>query len=233
MASDHRTICLFCQNPLDGSDEHIIPKSINGRLRSSLLICSQCNAKFGQEIDPVAKKNFNMLLLSLGIGNPSSMQMNDINGDPYLLRKNQSIVPVKPEVTLHRDNTPGIRIKGKSKDVKSLMDKVTKRLKAIGLKPVFKEVENIPTIAALSVEHKITITEDLCLLLNKIALEFYYLKSTNLESVNDARLKVHNRDQEIKNVFFTNYNLEIREYDLGETSHIVKSEYKTKPFTLI
>ncbi|RYZ18782.1 MAG: hypothetical protein EOO10_25255 [Chitinophagaceae bacterium] len=53
-----KATCIFCSNPLDGSDEHIIPDSLNGRLHSKGIICSDCNQHFGEKLDPVLKECF-------------------------------------------------------------------------------------------------------------------------------------------------------------------------------
>ncbi|WP_367182322.1 HNH endonuclease [uncultured Aquimarina sp.] len=54
--------CFFCTNDLDNSDEHIILNSLNGKLHSKEIICSECNNFFGAKLDSVAKDFFNPIL---------------------------------------------------------------------------------------------------------------------------------------------------------------------------
>ena len=76
--------CLFCKNPLDGSDEHIIPDSLNGRIHSKKIICYNCNSNvFGKKIDPVGKEFFDYLLLVFPI--PKEAIMNTSRKKPSLL----------------------------------------------------------------------------------------------------------------------------------------------------
>jgi 5-methylcytosine-specific restriction endonuclease McrA len=57
-------ICYLCPTPLNGeniSDEHIIPDSIGGRLKTDTLLCDTCNKKTGQLFDSVFAKYGNIL----------------------------------------------------------------------------------------------------------------------------------------------------------------------------
>jgi len=94
------TSCIFCQKPLDGSDEHIIPDSLNGRLHSKDLICAACNQKFGIKLDPVIKETLKFILFALGIGNVKKMQVTDQDGKFYTVDQAGVMKPVAPEVQL-------------------------------------------------------------------------------------------------------------------------------------
>lgn len=66
--------CIFCTNPLDGSDEHIIPESLNGRLHSKEIICHDCNVKkFGSNVDTILSQTFSQFILLLGLKNARTL----------------------------------------------------------------------------------------------------------------------------------------------------------------
>lgn len=67
--------CIFCKKQIDGSDEHVIPESLNGKLHSKTLICKKCNQKFGGKLDPILKETLFMQLHLLGFENAKSFRV--------------------------------------------------------------------------------------------------------------------------------------------------------------
>lgn len=61
--------CIFCNSSLDAKTkpEHIIPCSIGGRKTSRTIVCSQCNADLGNEVDEPFAKSFELLRNQLNI----------------------------------------------------------------------------------------------------------------------------------------------------------------------
>ncbi|QVI34750.1 hypothetical protein KG086_13500 [Lacticaseibacillus chiayiensis] len=57
--------CLFCNQPLDGSKEHIIPAAFAGKKTCSSIICKKTNNLLGRYIDSVSD-DFSPLLLMQG-----------------------------------------------------------------------------------------------------------------------------------------------------------------------
>ena len=54
--------CIFCNVfPDQFTVEHIIPSCIRGKLKSSKLICRNCNSQFGTELDVVLKNRFELI----------------------------------------------------------------------------------------------------------------------------------------------------------------------------
>jgi hypothetical protein len=53
--------CYLCKNEITEQNitiEHIILNSMGGRLKSSNLICKECNSKFGDSFDAKLSKQF-------------------------------------------------------------------------------------------------------------------------------------------------------------------------------
>jgi hypothetical protein len=91
--------CVFCDELLDDSDEHIIPACLNGRLRSKNIVCHKCNTvKFGLRLDPVVKKLVNTTLLVLGLENGNAIHSEDPGGTKYLFGKKGKVFHIKPEL---------------------------------------------------------------------------------------------------------------------------------------
>src|SRR5690606_2796663 len=62
--------CYNCLSEItreNKSLEHIIPNSIGGKLKSSTLLCRDCNSTFGETIDTELAKSYNNLVALLGI----------------------------------------------------------------------------------------------------------------------------------------------------------------------
>lgn len=133
--------CLFCQQSLDNSKEHIIPKSINGRLTSRDIICSKCNSFFGRYLDPVYKEFLNPLLLIFGLENAQAVQFENGEKEKYIVDKNMAVRPVKPTQLFVRTEK-GIRyeIEGTPKQVKSAVSSLNKKLAPYNIRLTTSEV---------------------------------------------------------------------------------------------
>jgi len=173
--------CIFCTNVLNGSDEHIIPDSVNGRLHTRELICSDCNQKFGNKLDPVIKESLQFVLFALGIGNVKKMQVKDQDGKAYLVDQAGNMKHVAPEVEVFKigDQT-GISVTGeKNVAVRAFAKKATRTFGAHALKLMdegkFQFNEKTTFLSEVSAPAKIEITSKLKLAINKIITEFFCL----------------------------------------------------------
>lgn len=55
-------VCIYCGAPPDGSDEHIVPESLNGRLILPNATCKTCKDTINHEIEtPLAAKHYKTL----------------------------------------------------------------------------------------------------------------------------------------------------------------------------
>lgn len=50
--------CIYCSNPVDGSEQHIIPSAIGGQWESSAIVCSACNLALGNSLDKSLASRF-------------------------------------------------------------------------------------------------------------------------------------------------------------------------------
>jgi hypothetical protein len=219
-----REKCIFCNNPLDGSDEHIIPESVNGRLHSKLLICHNCNSnKFGRSIDPVLAEIFKTLLLLLGLKNARPLQLEAPDGRKYIMDHKGKVSQVAPEFSVEKKD--GLTYISVSGDFKNTIRKFAK-LAAPFWKPgqdannvkLTKPEDNNPPLRA---EFKIEVTDRLILMLNKIILEFHAHNHLDLAIISDLLAKVNKLDLSLDNVIFTNFYQEIREFGNEEISHLL------------
>ncbi|RNI24063.1 HNH endonuclease [Rufibacter latericius] len=219
-----RESCIFCHSPLDGSDEHIIPESVNGRLHSKQLICHHCNSKkFGRHLDPVLAETFKTVGHLLGLKKARPLQVQDPSGRKYLMEKSGKVSVVAPEYQVQRkDGFTYINVTG---DPKNTLRKFAKLAapywnpdhKSENLKVSTSEGDNPP----LSAELKIEVTGALVLLINKIILEFYAHCGLDLRLVTGLTERVNALDFTVDNVFFTNFRQEVREFGNEEISHLI------------
>lgn len=161
---------------MDDSDEHIIPVSINGRLHSRQLICSNCNSKvFGLKIDPEIKRLLNPLLLMIGFKNANSLQAVGIESDRYVVNKNHEIIPIRPNIKVYKkDGKIAVNMVGDKKNTMSLLKKTTEKLEKKGFRQAeTKIIEEKSRLPILSLAFKIELTSALVVFLNKIAIEYY------------------------------------------------------------
>jgi 5-methylcytosine-specific restriction endonuclease McrA len=216
--------CCFCRNPLDNSDEHIIPSCLKGRLHSKDLICSECNSKkFGAKLEPVTKTIFNPLLLILNLENAKSVHTKDPDGKEYLLSKKGNVSVVRPELSeVKRDGKTFINVTGDKKNAIKFFEKKALDLLKKGYKPLSYSVDEISEpVPPLSFEWKFEIIPEIILQLNKIAVEFYIYSGLNLNYIKHIAERVNALDKKLKNVIFCNWSGEIRETKPEEISHLI------------
>lgn len=216
--------CIFCDNSLDNSDEHIIPDCLNGRLRSTKLICHSCNTKkFGKNIDPIVKKLFNTTLLVLGLKNANSVHSEDPEGTKYLYSKTGEVFPIKPELTeIKVDGKTYISVYGDKKNSIKYLSKHTADLLKKGYKPIKFDIKEINgSTPPLQIESNFEITQEIILELNKIAIEFYAYSGLALSQVKQLAERVNVLDRELNNVIFCNWEGEIRNMGQQEISHLI------------
>lgn len=216
--------CIFCKSPLDKSDEHIIPQSVNGTLHSTNLICHNCNSNFfGRHIDPVIKKLLNPLLIALGWENANSLQGEDIDGIQYVVNKGFKSKPVRP---IKKEKNFGgqklISITGDPKNTLKMFQKEAQKLneqgKTVASYSISEIKDNSPFIR---VKWEIEISPELILLMNKIAVEFYALNNLDYSFIEELCKRIRKYDKSLANIIFCNQRNEIRDFESNEVSHII------------
>lgn len=225
-----RMNCIFCPNPLDNSDEHLIPDSINGRLHSSKIICSSCNNRFGIFVDPIFKELLNPMLLAFSIKNANGVRAEGLGGEKYNYDKTGKVSPVRDEIIFtERDNQTFIRIQGGTKSalktIKRQVEKFEKKgykLKELGAAKITTE-HNL-----LRIKFDLKYSPKLALGLNKIATEYYALCGLDTNLIKDLLKEVKDLSEKISNTVLCNWNGDIRDYDLEEISHLLVLRTDTK-----
>ncbi|QPH37859.1 HNH endonuclease [Pedobacter endophyticus] len=218
-----RDFCIFCKSPLDGSDEHIIPQSVNGKLHSKDLICHDCNSNFfGRKIDPVIKKTLEPIINLLCWNNSRQMVSEDINGRQYLTKDGQSkpVKPIKTEEFV--DTKKVIRISGDVENTIKMFQKEVGRLKSEG-QALAEYSISMPqnTTPFLRTPFTIDLSPELILLMNKIACEFYVHSQLDYQPVEALCSRVRHADNGLGNVIFCNQKNEIRDHASSEVSHLI------------
>lgn len=64
--TNKKFICPYCGEETEGSDEHIIPRSLGGALRSFRVCCQRCNNQLGEQVDGPFVKMFDPLRARMG-----------------------------------------------------------------------------------------------------------------------------------------------------------------------
>ena len=94
--------CYWCASALDStnrSEEHIIPKSIGGRLASVDLLCRTCNGRFGHKIDHVLADRCSYWMTLFGIRPPGG----EIPATPVTTKSGKEL-SLLPDGTFFRKN---------------------------------------------------------------------------------------------------------------------------------
>jgi len=227
--------CIFCGEQNNGSDEHIIPDCVNGRLHSKDLICHDCNSKkFGAKIDPIIKDLFGPLMTIWGFKNGKSFNVQTPDGTEYLLSKDRSTKQVKPTLDIiNKDGKTEIIISGDPKNSIRLFEKRQKEFIEKGYKQIsISQKEGATFQPPLSTKLNFESSTELKLLLNKIAVEFYAFSGLPIELLSELTASLNLLDETIDNVIFCNFNQEIRKFEDQETSHIITIKNDTETKTL-
>ncbi len=230
--------CIFCNNILDNSDEHIIPKSINGKLHSKEIICSICNSSiFGKNVDPVLSKIFKTVIHALNLKSSKALEAVDEYGNKYLISKNGQTHLQKAEIKFKRGKD-GIEfnVNGDKKELFKYFEQRLKRFdKTIGTtKPLKLKKFESQTVEqkyrTLIIEDKFEINNILKLALYKIALEFYAYKHNDLNLIKTLLKRVHELDENLDEIFFCNFFGEVRMFEEHEVTHliVIRSDSKEK-----
>jgi hypothetical protein len=217
--------CIFCQEKLDGSDEHIIPDSINGRMHSKKILCHNCNSNiFGKYVDPIVKTFFNPLLVAFRFQNARSFYIYDADGELFLHDAQGTIKKVKPKVTKSKvGNKTMLEVTGDPINVIKLFQKEAKKLEKEGKISKIAELRQLaPDGVPFKSEIVFERNDKLKVLFNKIAFEYLSYKGFDVSPYQETLTRVKNVDESINNVYFCNEHFEIRKFELKELTHLIK-----------
>jgi hypothetical protein len=215
--------CLFCSNKKDNSDEHIVLNSLNGKLHSRDIICSACNNFFGRELDPIAKKYFNVIILCLGLKNASGIQSENLEGEnKFLIQKDLKVKQVKLDVKRYDIAGKGIlNVNGQSKNALAYFNKEVKRLETKGFKLIGKKVSAFEFSPVQKVVFDFKTPPNLCILINKIALQFCEYHKVSLTDSEKLISQIKELNSDTENIHYCNLNNEIRKIKSDEITHLL------------
>lgn len=227
--------CIFCPNPLNGSDEHIIPQSINGQLHSKELICAKCNNTFGRQLDPILKESLVFILHALNIGNVKKMLVEDESGNIYLYdSKTGKVKHTKPEISIFKvdENKTGISVSGDDdiSTVKALATKAARVYGKAALKGKYSITRTTKLNKFLRAKAEIIISGKLILALNKIIVEYFCYCGLDRTLIAALISRVAALDERLDNIRICNSLQNIRKPGETEISHllVIRSDPKKK-----
>ncbi len=218
--------CIFCSNELDGSDEHIIPQCINGRLHSRELICSKCNNKFGRKLDPTFRETFKVVLHVLKIGNVEHLKLQADNDAAYIRSNSTGTIKAIPqgvEITKTEDGKIALSITGPDhiETYKAIAKKSIRMFGAKALEGKFEVIKTQTLSGPLKTSIGILLTPSLRLALNKIIVEYYCHCGLDRTSIKAMINAVDQLDEGIENIRYCNSSQLMRKPSDNEISHLI------------
>lgn len=189
--------CYLCKNEITDENvsiEHILPNAIGGRLKSSSLICKECNSKFGDTSDACLAKQLEFFANQLNIkrerGSVQNVEMTrESTGETYLVSPEGDLVPRKPLIK-ERESNGNLEIYVKANDEKTIesiligLKRKYPKLDITKFNDALKhEVEYIdePLHGTISIDGKKIFPAIL-----KIAVNYYIEKGGDIEFVDSA-----------------------------------------------
>ena len=141
--------CYLCRTEIteeNKSVEHIVPNAIGGRLKSSKILCKDCNSKLGSSMDANLAKQLEFFANQLNVkrerGSAQNIEMKrKSTGDVYLVSPEGDLTLRKPLIEINKSKLgSGIRIRANN------INELKKTLK--GLKRKYpklneKEINNL------------------------------------------------------------------------------------------
>ncbi|KRT17884.1 hypothetical protein ASU31_00900 [Pedobacter ginsenosidimutans] len=220
--------CLFCSNTLDGSNEHIIPDSLNGRLQSRKLICKSCNRKFGIHLDPILKEVLHMQLYFLGFANAQYFAIKDDQGNIYRADQKGQIIPQQVLTkNIQENGLEGISVSGPME--KAIQAMLKKMVRNYGVEETLmaaksgnikiQEKSKVPN--ELVAENPLIITPKLKLAVEKIMIEYYAFCGLELSYIESRLKRIYALDEQSEEVIICNLTQEIRKPVDNEISHLI------------
>lgn len=189
--------CYLCKNEITDENvsvEHILPNAIGGRLKSSSLICKECNSKFGDTSDACLAKQLEFFANQLNIkrerGSVQNVEMTrESTGETYLVSPEGDLFSRKPLIK-ERESNGNLEIYVKANDEKTIesiligLKRRYPKLDIAKFKDALKhEVEYIdePLHGTISIDGKKIFPAIL-----KIAVNYYIEKGGDIEFVDSA-----------------------------------------------
>jgi hypothetical protein len=197
---------------------------LNGRLSSTNLICSACNGKFGDALEPEIKKFFKTIQFILYDGEIGKLKGKDLDGREILMSSASKIeITGKPQSSFNNvGNFSILNVSGNKKDAEKFFEKRKDELESKGYKLIETILEEVKEKApTLNLNEEQEITPQIILEFNKIAVEFYAYKEYNLDLIKPITNSISEMNMALNNVVFCNFDEEIRKFRAKEISHLI------------
>lgn len=190
--------CYLCETEINDKNktiEHIVLNSIGGRLKSSKLICKNCNSKFGNTIYSNLSKQLEFFANCLDIKRERGVvqeieMLRETTGEKYKVNSKGIPKPSKPIVKeITKGSTTEIEIKARSKKelagiLKGLKGKKYPNINVeqfIEKAEIVRERISEPLKITLTIGGKESMPEIL-----KMAINFYVEETEDIESIRNA-----------------------------------------------
>lgn len=225
-----RAGCIFCSQPLDGSDEHIIPDSINGKLHSKAIICSLCNNYLGRYLDPIIKETLFTTMHVLGFEKASTLKFEDEHGTTFIMDNSTGKLKSEKIITgdIEVDGKPGIQVHGQN-DEQVARAFAKKLVRKFGINKAFQVAKSMKVKTTksnlvpseLSTKSTLIVSPKLLIALEKIIYEFCAFSNLDPTHFADRCLKVRNLDVDNTDLLIVNNDQSMRKPELTEISHLI------------
>jgi hypothetical protein len=233
------SVCYWCGKEItreNASEEHIIPNSIGGHLKSRKLLCIKCNNKFGENIDFELSKQFQFFTIYLAInrerGKPPAFLFDEIDdGDNYILESNGKIKLKHPNF---KETKEGNVVKYKirtntSKELNEIVEKLQKK-NAGEMSVISRGTDNKP----IDLGRELHFDPKIFPAILKIAISMYIEKTNDLESIKDAINDLKNNiGSKVDHIIFDNDLIEPDDKEISHFIFIKGSKIEKKLYAII
>ncbi|WP_024752147.1 HNH endonuclease [Treponema phagedenis] len=189
--------CYLCKNEITEQNitiEHIILNSMGGRLKSSNLICKECNSKFGDSFDAKLSKQFEFFANILDIKRERGkvqdvIMVRESTGEEYRVTPDGKPIVNKPTIERKEiENGEEIHIQARNPDeLKKILVRLKKKYPAINIDECLKKAKHIKE--RLSEPLGITLTlggRDSMPAILKMAINFFVEITRDVVTVSEA-----------------------------------------------
>jgi len=224
------------------SIEHIFPNSIGGRLTSTKLLCKDCNSNFGSNPDSELAKQFNIftnyLVIKRKRGNPSPIELiNEKTGNKISM--DYKGLPIMEKPIVHETKENGLikfSIKSRSmEEAKKIIKGLSRKYKKINYNEVFKQAKIVetevtdPLYAAFSIGGEESFPAIL-----KIAINYYVMKTGDVNSVHDAISDLKNSIVErIKLIILEKRIFDLDDDEVSHSIYLTSSHAENKLYAVV
>ena len=237
--------CYLCGKDITEENktvEHILLNSIGGRLKSSTLICKDCNSTFGNTFDSTLSKQLEFFANFLDIkrerGVVQEVEMTkESTGEKYKVTSKGIPIPSKPIVEeIITDTTTEIKIKARSKkELAGILTGFKKKYPSLNIDELLENANSVKEHISEPLHITLTIggKESMPAIL-KMAINYYVEKTGDTESVKKAieDLKKNSTDK-VEPIIFNTPLFLLNDDEITHSIFIKGSNKEKKVYAII